>query len=372
MNEVATPEFEVATLRRKLVARDKTIAALIGRVEGSTRTDSAFACFESNLMLERAVAQKTRELTESHARLGEAHAELQRTQARLLQATNLEAIGRLAAGIAHEINTPVQFVGDSIHFIGEAAGEMAALVETYRGLLEAMAANEDPGAVRQRAAAADEAADLEYLREQLPKALARTTEGIARVATIVRSLRDFAHPGRTEMTLVDINRAVETTLVVAKGEYKYVAEVAVDLGELPLVTCHGGEINQVILNVLVNAAHAVADARKADGSLGRIVLRTRAVGERVLISIADDGCGIPDEIRDRIFDPFFTTKEVGRGTGQGLAIARAVVVEHHRGEILVDSTPGKGTTLSIYLPIQRASVPPQPASAGGVAVSGDG
>ena len=175
-------------------------------------------------------------------------------------------------------------------------------------------------------------------------------EGVDRVATIVRAMKEFAHPESKEMASADLNKALQSTITVARNEWKYVAEVDTDFADLPLVACNVGDLNQVFLNLLVNAAHAIADVRK-DGPKGRIVIRTEREQDRVHISIADNGSGIPESIRSRIYDPFFTTKEVGRGTGQGLAIARSVVVDRHKGSLTFDSEVGKGTTFHIRLPI---------------------
>jgi two-component system, NtrC family, sensor kinase len=194
-----------------------------------------------------------------------------------------------------------------------------------------------------------------YLRTEMPVALDRAVEGLERVAVIVRSMKVFAH-SHSETTEVDINRAVSSTLAIARNEYRYAADVETDLGELPRVWCHGGEINQVILNLLLNAAHAVADVVKDTSDRGKITVRTRADGDAVVISIADTGGGIPEAIRDRIFDPFFTTKPVGKGTGQGLSIARSVVVDKHGGSFTFESELGVGTTFYVRIPIgARAS-----------------
>jgi two-component system NtrC family sensor kinase len=194
-------------------------------------------------------------------------------------------------------------------------------------------------------------ADLGYLLENIPKALDRSLEGLTRIATIVRSMKEFAHPDQTAMTEIDLNRAIQSTLVIAKSEYKCVAEVDTDFGDLPLVTCHGGEVNQVVLNLIVNAAHAIGDVVQGTDRKGTIAIQTRHEGAFVAIRIADTGGGIPEAVRDRIFDPFFTTKAVGKGTGQGLTIARAAIVERHLGDLTFETEVGVGTTFIIRLSI---------------------
>ena len=270
----------------------------------------------------------------------------------LHQAQKLESVGRLASGVAHEINTPVQFVSDSVHFVRDSIGDIAGLMERYRALHralpEAAAASEEALAVTE----AEEDSDVEYILENVPKALDRALDGLSRVATIVRSMKEFAHPDSKEKTSVDVNQAIESTLTIARNEYKYVADVATDLEELPRVLCHGGEVNQVILNIVVNAAHAIAERVRGTEDRGKITVRTRREGEDViLIAIHDTGGGIPDAARGHIFDPFFTTKEVGKGTGQGLAIARSVIVDRHHGHLSFETELGKGTTFFIRLPI---------------------
>ena len=273
----------------------------------------------------------------------------------LLQAQKLESVGRLAAGVAHEINTPIQFVSDSIHFVCDAMADMAAVVASYGDLHAAVTAGAATDTQAAAVEAAIEQADLAYLLENIPKALGRSLEGLQRVAVIVRSMKQFAHPDRKEMGPADLNQAVDSTLTIARNEYKYVADLTTDFGVLPPVTCHIGDINQVVLNVVVNAAHAIADVVTGTDGRGRIMVTTRRDGEFAVITIADTGAGIPADVRERIFEPFFTTKGVGRGTGQGLAISRSVIMEKHRGALTFDSEVGKGTTFVIRLPIDGAA-----------------
>jgi PAS domain S-box-containing protein len=280
--------------------------------------------------------------------------ERRRMELELHQAQKLESVGRLAAGVAHEINTPVQFVSDSVHFLREASHELEGLLGELRELCRKVAEGRPAEELAAAAAAAqrsEAALDLEYLIENVPQAIDRSLEGLDRIATIVRSMKEFAHPDRTQMAAIDLNRAIENTLTIARNEYKYVAEIERDLGEIPLVTCHGGDVNQALLNIVVNAAHAIADVVGETRRKGRIGIRTRLEGEHVVITISDTGGGIPEGIRDRIFDQFFTTKAVGRGTGQGLAIARAVVVEKHGGKLSVETEVGQGTTFVVALPV---------------------
>jgi two-component system, NtrC family, sensor kinase len=278
--------------------------------------------------------------------------ERRRLEQDLRHAQKLESVGRLAAGVAHEINTPVQFVSDSIHFVRDAVRDLfdviAKLGDVQRSVLAGAPSMEAVAA----ASEASESADLEYLVDHVPKALERALDGLDRVAAIVRSMKEFAHPDQREMTEVDLNHAVESTLIIARTEYKYVADVETDLSALPKVRCYGGDLNQAILNILVNAAHAIADVVAGSDRRGIIRVRTYQDGNDAVISIGDTGGGIPAAVRDRIFDPFFTTKDVGKGTGQGLAIAHAVVVDKHQGRLTFETETGVGTTFFIRLPIR--------------------
>jgi signal transduction histidine kinase len=273
----------------------------------------------------------------------------------LRQAQKLESVGRLAAGIAHEINTPLQYISDNCQFAHRAVRCLQGLVEQYQAALEdAEQGTVTPAAALQRVRQHERQADAGFLLEQLPDAMDATMEGLDRVTAIVRSMREFAHPGRKEGAYADLNRAILSTLTVARNECKYVAEVVTELGTIPQVYCALADINQAMLNIIVNAAHAVGEAVRGTPRMGRITVRSARDGDDVVIRISDTGPGIPEAIRDRIFDPFFTTKEVGRGTGQGLAIAHTVIVERHGGRLDCDSRVGHGTTFTIRLPINPA------------------
>jgi signal transduction histidine kinase/HAMP domain-containing protein len=263
----------------------------------------------------------------------------------------LESVGRLAAGVSHEINTPVQFVTDNVQFMRTSMMDIAIVALAYRDLQHAVLSQGDVVAAAQRAAAAEKAADLDYILENAPLAIDSSLEGLGRIATIVRSMKEFAHPDQAVKQSADLNQAIRSTLVVAHNEYKYVAEIETQLTDLPLVQCYLGEFNQVILNLLVNASHAISDIVKDSGSLGKLTVRSRLDGDEVEISISDTGMGIPEAVRAKIFDPFFTTKEVGKGTGQGLAIARSVIVNKHGGTLRFETECGKGTTFFIRLPV---------------------
>lgn len=274
-------------------------------------------------------------------------------ESQLAQAQKLESIGQLAAGIAHEINTPTQYVGDNTRFLQDAFQDLSRLLERYAEVVQAIEDGASPGTLIGVMREAAEEADLEYLTEEIPKAIQQSLEGIERVSKIVRAMKEFSHPGTEEKTAIDINSAIESTITVARNEWKYVADVITDFDpELPLVPCLPSELNQVILNMIINAVHAIADVvDPASGEKGTIRISTRNLGQWAEIRLSDTGGGIPEAIRSKIFDPFFTTKEVGKGTGQGLAISHSVIVDKHGGTIALETEEGKGATFIIRLPI---------------------
>jgi len=284
-------------------------------------------------------------------------------ETQLRQAQKLESIGQLAAGIAHEINTPTQYIGDNLRFLQDAFRDLSALLDAHGQLL---AAAKSGGLKPELIAAAEQAAltaDVGYLLGEIPRAIGESLAGVERVSTIVRAMKDFSHPGTEEKTPVDLTRAIESTLTVARNEWKYVADLQTDFDTgLPPVPCLPGEFNQVVLNLVVNAAHAIAAKVEAGGAgKGVIAVRTRRDGRWADVRITDSGTGIPETARGRIFEPFFTTKEVGRGTGQGLAIARSVVVDKHGGTITFETETGRGTTFIVRLPLAPDSQEEPPA-----------
>ena len=274
-------------------------------------------------------------------------------EAQLRQAQKLEGVGQLAAGIAHEINTPTQFVTDNLTFLRDSWKAIHELLEKYRGAIQNAAAALPPGmaAILEEA---DRSCDLNFIVAEMPRAIEQSLDGAQRVAKIVRAMKEFSHPDSAEKTATNLNKAIESTITVARNEWKYVSEIVTEFEEnLPAVVCYPGDINQVVLNLIVNAAHSIKEKIK-DGEKGRITIGTRTQGECVEISVADTGNGIPEAIRTKVFDPFFTTKAVGKGTGQGLSLAYTVVVKKHGGKIWFETEIGQGTTFRIALPIQMA------------------
>ncbi len=278
-------------------------------------------------------------------------------ETQLIQAQKRESIGQLAAGVAHEINTPTQYIGDNTRFLQDSFAQANRLFRRFLQFLRACKSNQLSPQLLAEVEAAVEEADLEYLTEEIPKAIQQSLDGVERVATIVRSMKEFSHPGSQEKQAVDLNRAVENTLTVSRNEWKYVADVALELDPgLPPVYCMPGEINQVLLNLVINAAHAIAEKLGTNSTeKGTITIRTCYHGDWAEVHIQDTGTGIPEEIRSRVFDPFFTTKEVGRGTGQGLAIAHSIITEKHGGTLCLKTELGRGTTFIISLPLCEES-----------------
>jgi signal transduction histidine kinase/CheY-like chemotaxis protein len=275
----------------------------------------------------------------------------------LRQAQRFEAVGQLAAGVAHEINTPIQFIGDSISFLREAYEEYAGLIGHYRAVAGAATAGPVPPQMLAELVEAEESADIEDLEEQVPRAISRSIHGLDRVARIVKAMKDFSHSSDDLHAPSDIGNLIESALSMAANRIKEVGVLTTDIPSLPPVICDAGDISRVILNLALNAADAVADRWDgADG--GEVGVSAHLDGDRVMIAVTDNGPGIPPSVRERIFDPFFTTKPIGRGTGQGLALAWITVVEQHGGTLSFTTEPGRGTTFSLGLPVGGADSTP--------------
>jgi PAS domain S-box-containing protein len=295
--------------------------------------------------------EETRKQRELQDKLLQEMKERERIGIELQLAQKLESVGRLAAGIAHEINTPIQYVGDSVYFLRSAYDDLNRLLDGLRAVIAHATPDAAQSPLNSKAQALVAQCDITFLREEIPKAFERTLDGVKRVSTIVKALKEFAHPDDHEQNVADLNHAIDTTLLVASNEYKYRAAVHTEFADLPPVMCNIGELNQVFLNLIVNAVHAIEDAGRSADS-GEITIRTSVDGDAAVIRVADNGCGIAPENLSKLYDPFFTTKEVGRGTGQGLAISHSIVVDKHGGDIEVKSNPGVGTEFILRLPIR--------------------
>ena len=334
------------------------------RTDGSTywRGVTVLPIFDSEGVLTRSVAMGADITAKREAALAQKALqdqlvvelkERERMAVELNLAQKLESVGRLASGIAHEINTPIQYIGDCIHFLMSGYADINQILEGWQGFLVSPPENAQIDSLRIRSDELAEKFELAFLRTEIPKAFERMSEGVARVSNIVNAMKEFAHPDVAEHNASDINRAIRSTLIVATNVYKLVARVHTEFEEIPDVVCNIGELNQVFLNLVVNSAHAIEDAGH-DVSTGRIDISTAKIDDAVIIRVGDNGCGIPAENLSKLFDPFFTTKDVGRGTGQGLAIARSIVVDKHGGDLSVSSTVGVGTVFTLTLPVGGA------------------
>lgn len=275
----------------------------------------------------------------------------------LQQAQKLEAIGQLTAGIAHEINTPMQYVGDNVTFLKDSWAGIVQLLSVVHKMRKDGAGGALPEEPRRQLELCCQTVDLEYLEGEIPRAIEQSQDGIQRVKVIVRAMKEFSHPGSEGKSVIDINKAIETTITVARNEWKYVAEMETHFAaDLPPVPCHAGQLNQVILNLIVNAVDAIRQAlgERSDAK-GKITITTRRQGDWAEISVRDTGTGIPETVQPRIFEYFFTTKPVGKGTGQGLALAHSTIVKKHNGKIWFETEMGRGTAFFIHLPLAAAA-----------------
>jgi signal transduction histidine kinase len=302
-------------------------------------------------------------LKTANEHLEQALLDQQRMETELAQNQKLESIGRLAAGIAHEINTPAQYIGDNTRFLRDVFRDIDRLLSALEQLKHGLASDQVADDLLQQAFSVLEQVDIDYIQSETPTAIEQTLDGIERVCKIVRAMKEFSHPGQSEKQATDLKQTIESTLTVSRNEWKYVANVVTEFEEdLPAVPCFVGDLNQALLNLIVNAAQAIgnANARKTN-SLGTITISTKRDGNWVEIAIADTGEGIPEHIRDKVFDHFFTTKDVGKGTGQGLSVVQNVVVQKHGGHVRFESQEGVGTTFFIRLPIEDRAEKSEPA-----------
>jgi two-component system NtrC family sensor kinase len=314
--------------------------------------------------LEKLAAERTEELTATNQWLKteieghkQAERERQLLEMQLRQSQKLEAVGQLASGIAHEINTPIQYVADNTIFMRDSFQSIRKILDSHLALLEHAKNNSLKPELITHTEEILKTADLVFLSEQIPSAIQETLEGVDRVTKIVRAMKEFSHPGSKDKTAADLNHAIETTVSVAHNEWKYVAEMKLDLDpHLPLVPCFLGEFNQCVLNLIVNAAHAIADVIKQNpGTKGLITVQTRGDGNFVEVRVTDTGTGIPESARSHIFEPFFTTKDVGKGTGQGLSIVYGSIVKRHGGAVSFETETGRGTSFILRLPVSKRS-----------------
>ena len=275
----------------------------------------------------------------------------QRLETQLRHAQKMKSVGQLAAGIAHEINTPIQFVGDNLRFLGNSFEGIERLLLLLDKEHQDSADHPLQGEGLEPKKQTEQDMDLDFVREEIPQAIEQSIVGIERVATIVQAMKEFSHPGNVSPTAVDVNGALKSAISVSQNEWKYVAEMRTDFDEsLPVISGYPGDLNQAFLNIIVNATHAIES--RTDLDRGEIAILTKTDQHCVVVEIADNGCGIPEEDLQKIFEPFYTTKEVGKGTGQGLSVVHSVIVDKHNGEIEVDSQPGRGTTLTVLLPLE--------------------
>lgn len=374
----AAASLDADALNREIVRLNKIVRALMDRAERSTMASSSdFSLFEMAVTLEDQVRHRTRELeaalhenrkithrlrrtqTLMEQEIEErrrTHAELEKERVaqqdlieklaqahvQLLQSEKLASIGQLAAGVAHEINNPIGFVDSNLHTLKTWIAQLLRFMTVQDEMLREC---ELDGDARARLVAAREQADLDYVRTDIDALIDESIEGTSRVRGIVQDLRDFSRAGSEEWNLVDIHGGLDATLNVVYNELKYKAEVIKDYGELPQVECIPSQLNQVVMNLLVNAAQAIAER-------GTITIRTRRDGDGVAIAICDTGVGMTADVQAKIFDPFYTTKPVGKGTGLGLSVSYGIV-EKHRGRITVESEPGAGSCFTVWVPLAR-------------------
>ena len=366
----ATAQPGEPALRGEIVRLNKMVTALMNRAERDMNENvSEFCLFQNAITLENRVSGRTAELAAALSEIERVNRDLQQAKdalerereeqrvlierlkdahLQLLQSEKLASIGQLAAGVAHEINNPIGFVSSNLGTLETYVGQMLQLLDAYCGADGLLGAHP----LSERIAGLKREFDLDFLRGDVAQLITESLDGALRIRRIVQDLRDFSRAGDDIWDRSDLHAGLESTLNVVSSEIKHKAEVKREFGQLPLVECRISQINQVFLNLLVNAAHAIDEH-------GSITLRSGRRDDWVWISVSDTGCGIAPEMRSRIFDPFFTTKAVGKGTGLGLSVSYGII-DKHGGRIEVDSAPGKGATFTIWLPVKRAVVPEAP------------
>ncbi|HYQ04379.1 MAG TPA: ATP-binding protein [Polyangiaceae bacterium] len=352
----------VCTTRSLEQSRIFLTARASGAVQEELATTTRWAAAEQDRATELAQARDAlasnnealraaqEETQAAYTKLQEEVATRERLEKDLRLAQKLESIGQLAAGVAHEINTPMQYVGDNVAFLSRAFSKFSEHLDVARGAVDGDSARSLDEA-RALLESSKVQLKLDFLLKNVPKALQDSQAGIEHVSNIVRAMKSFAHVDQDEKAAGDINRALADTLIVAQNEYKSVAKVETDFGQLPPILCFQGRLNQVFLNLIVNAAHAIGETKRTDGSI-RVV--SRCDGVAVTVTISDNGGGIPLKIQHQVFDPFFTTKPVGKGTGQGLTLARDIV-SAHGGTLTFETVPGQGTDFIVRLPLSGSA-----------------
>lgn len=341
MARIANGESAATAYAREEKPADTSTAVLLDALERlyTLLSEQNRNLAQANQCLEERVQARTQELAEANSKLANEHEEMTQllrkvedAQQQLLQSEKLAAIGQLAAGVAHEINNPVGFVNSNLGTLSTYIHQLLNVVSAYE---KGDAAEIEAARIK---------ADLEFLRDDLPSLLTESRDGLGRVTKIVQDLKDFSHVDQADQQLADLNAALESTLNVVWNELKYKADVVRELGNIPEVQCVPAQINQVFMNMLVNAAHAIEQH-------GVITVRSGSTDCEVWFEIEDTGKGMSEEVKNRIFEPFYTTKPVGKGTGLGLSISYDIIVKKHGGLIDVRSQPGVGTCFRISLPL---------------------
>lgn len=357
LQEGARSPVEVK-LEAEVVRLNKMLTALMNRAERNMNGQgSDFGMFQTAVTLENQVRERTMQLEVALRENERVNRALQREKAeqavliqkleeahnQLLQSEKLASIGQLAAGVAHEINNPIGFVNSNLGTLQGYVSQLVLLIDSMGSAFEPLL-EQDP-ALRQHLDMLYARAELDYLRTDIVSLISESIEGTTRVRRIVQDLRDFSRTGEVTLELADLHAGLDSTLNVVANEIKYKADIRREYGVLPRVECRPSQINQVFMNLLVNAAQAIPQH-------GLITLKSGCTTDRAWIAISDTGKGIPPENLTRIFDPFFTTKPVGKGTGLGLSLSYGII-KKHGGEITVDSEPGQGTTFTVWLPLQQ-------------------